>query len=46
VGNQRLGERILEIRALSSLLPAGIDEMDEAVLSPEALDAIPAELGR
>ena len=32
LGNQRLGERILEVRALSPLLPAGIDEMDDAVL--------------
>ena len=32
LGNQRLGERILEVRALSPLLPAGIDQMDGAVL--------------
>jgi len=42
LGNQRLGERILEIRALSPLLPAGIDEMEDAVLSANRLDPIPA----
>ena len=32
LGNQRLGERILEVCALSPLLPAGIDQVDETVL--------------
>ena len=42
LGNQCLGERILEVRALPPLLPPGIDQMDHAVLSSDALDAIPA----
>ena len=32
LGNQRLGERVLEIRALPPMLPSGIDEVDDAVL--------------
>ena len=46
LGNQRVGLRRLEIRALPALLSPGSDHLERAVLSPAAMDRDPAEVRR
>src|SRR5580700_8776839 len=43
LGDQRMGLRRLEIRALPALLSPGTDDLEPAILSPAALDHAPPE---
>jgi hypothetical protein len=46
LGDQRLGLRRLEIRALPALLPSGTEHLESAILSPANVDDPPPELRR
>lgn len=46
LGNQCLGRRRLEIRALPQVLPSGTDYLERAILQPVVVDYLEAPVGR